>query len=662
MRRMVRVLVVFVACLTLSGLLPTIAVAADFINVDASAHTVAGVKAHAQSAWTSPGFLPCDKHVESSNTPGGSPAGNGSPTDPFRSLKRAIETAVAGDTVCVHAGTYQENHFVAKNSGTYDKPIQVIAYPGPVTIVPDPSNPTEANKPVFDFSDNERPIGYWGIDSFTIKRELNGVHYNSPPFQLQALKSATQTQAIGQPENAVHHIGIQNIIMRKGKGSAGILLRGRVHDVLMRNIRVEDFHRWALHSDRAVVEYSPPSTAYGRFDTHGIAIEGVRQIGENRPDPSPQDPQPAATMASVERISIEKSHFLNNGGDGVQCLGADPNEAAPTTSDPKDIDMVDNNIIANAAGTNATEEDGYDIKSCQNISIRGSKKPLDPANPENIAPTSSTMSGFTATYPGNDWGGTNNSDGAGIVLHQYARNVLIENNRIAGSCYGIKIGLTTKKVSNVVIRGNLFTDLALFQMQPNQQGSTAPTNTELLKCRGTAMQVTNVGHADIYHNTMQNISSTALQLGAGYDNGEDPNIPANVSKVPNNVDIWNNIMSLKDNRSITTPATVPGYWINMTRKDMLNIDSNYNLFWHPDNSENHFVRYPSRMTFSAWKTDAVEARDKSSLRGNPLFKDTNYFTDSSSPARDAGLTPAGAAACGPASPAKLDIGYVETCL
>ncbi len=660
MRKIAIGMITFVACVTLAGS-PGVVHAADFISVDASAHTVAGAKAYAQSAWTAPGFLPCDKYVASSNTPGGSPTGSGTIGDPIRSLKYAIETAQPGDTICVQAGTYQENHFVPKRSGTYDQPIQVIAQPGPVTIIPDPSNPTEANKSVFDFSDNERPIGYWGIDSFTIQRELNGVHYDAPPIQLAGLKSAAQQQQAGQPENAVHHLSIQNITMSGGKGSAGVLLRGRVHDVLMRNIKVQDFHRWTLHSDRTVASYSSVNDNYGRFDTHGIAIEGVKQPWQNYPASSPQDPQPAPTYASVERISIEKSHFLNNGGDGVQCLGADPYEAMPTQSDPKDIDMVDNKIVANATGTNATEEDGYDIKSCKNVSIRGSKKPLDPASPENISPSGSAMTGFTATYPANDWNyGSNNSDGAGIVLHQYARNILIENNRFSGSCYGIKVGLTTKKVNSVVVRGNLFTDLALFQMQPDQQHNQQPTAAELQKCRGIGMQITNVGHADIYNNTFNNISATGMQLAAGYESGEDPNVMADISKVPNNVDIWNNIISLKNNTHIISPTAVPGFWINMTRKDMRNIDSNYNLLWHPDNSENHFVRYPGRLTFSAWKSDPIEARDKNSLRSSPLFSDiTNYFTQTTSPARDTGVNLLKVPTCNPTS--KLDIGYVETC-
>jgi hypothetical protein len=366
-------------------------------------------------------------------------------------------------------------------------------------------------------------------------------------------------------------------------------------------------------------------------------------------------------LGSVERIRIERNNFLNNGGDGIQCLGAVADELAQSLSDPQHIDIVDNKVVANAVGTNATEEDGYDIKSCQNVSIRGTKKPLNPSNPENIAPAASTMTGFIATYPGNDWGGGNNSDGAAIVLHYYARNILIENNRISSSCYGIKAGLPSKKVQTLVVRGNLFTDLAVFAMQPDQQTGKAPTSAELLKCRGTGLQITNVGHADIYNNTFSNMPSTVLQLGSGYSTGEDPNVAAPVSTVPNNIDIWNNIMSLKDNRSVTTPQPLPGYWINMTRKDMPNIDSNYNLFWHPDNSENHLVRYPSRFTLSAWKIDPVESRDTNSLRGSPLFKtDTSdYFTQSMSPARDKGLNNLGYAVCGPTN--KLDIGYVETC-
>ncbi|HJQ09032.1 MAG TPA: right-handed parallel beta-helix repeat-containing protein [Candidatus Saccharimonadales bacterium] len=663
-----KILVLFIALiggLLLANVPAAIVGAVAYTSVDASAHSVAGAKAAPQTAWTAGGFLPCTKHVAPTGIYGGSTAGTGEPSNPYLSLKVAVESAEAGDTVCVRAGTYYENHIVPQKSGTPTDPIVVIAYPGPVTIAPNPNDPTGANLAVFDFNDNERPIGYWGIDSFTIEKSLNNVHYNGSPVVMQAHKSMTVVQQPGQPENAVHHITVQNIKMRNGKGAAGILLRGRVHDVLLRNITVENFHRWALHTNKNVVEYnSPPGTGttYGRFDTHGIAIEGVEQAGQNRPDPSPQDPSPAATPASVERILIEKSTFLNNGGDGLQCLGAANNEAYASPADPKDIDIVDNKIVANASGTNATEEDGYDIKSCQNVSIRGTKKPLNPNIPENIAPNQSTMTGFHATYPANDWGGGNNSDGAAIVLHQYARNILIENNRIANSCYGIKAGLTTKKVQGLVIRGNLFTDLALFTMQPDQQNNNTPTANELAKCRGTGLQITNVGHADIYNNTFSNAPSTVIQLAAGYELDEDPNIPANIGKVPNNVDIWNNIMALKDNRSITYPQTVPGYWINMTRKDMQNIDSNYNLFWHPDNSENHMVRYPTRYTLSAWKTDATESRDTNSLRGAPLFKTGNpdYFTESNSPARDNGFNNLGYPTCG--APGKLDIGYVETCL
>lgn len=636
---------------------------AAFINVDPSAHTLAGSQQAPHMAWTAEGFLPCNKYVVPTNKPGGFMLGTGDLNDPWQSIKMAMRNATAGQTVCVRAGVYQENHLVPKNTGTWEngviKDIVLVAYPGPVTIVPNTEESIEEiEKPVFDFEDTQGPIGFWGIDSFTIERGWNGVNYDGGGLRLQGLNN---------PGYGIHHIAFQNVVIRNGKAPSGVLLRGRVSDVLMRNVTVENFHRWVHKDNTKLVSYNPLEN-YRRFDSHGIAIEGTVQSLPNPIYRTPQQTDTTPTYASVERVSIEKSHFLNNGGDGIQCLGAAPNESAKSTSDPLNIDIVDNRVVANAPGTTAVEEDGYDIKSCQNVSIRGTKKILNPANPENIAPSASTMSGLISTYPANDLG-SNNSDGTGIILHYFARNVLIENNRISNSCNGIKVGLKPRptdpqwKVQNVVIRGNLINDLKLYEIQPNQQGTHAPTTEELKKCRGTGIQVTNANHVDIYHNTVQNISTAGIQLASGYEAGE----PGDTSGiVPNNVDIWNNVLSLKDQRAVTTPQRVPGYWINYTRSDMQNIDSNYNLLWHPDGSENHFGRYPSTsmVSWATWKSGS-DARDTHSLWNAPQFKTgADYFTLATSPARDTALNNIDPRAdiVHPACPVnKPDIGYVETC-
>ncbi len=601
--------------------------------------------------------FPCTKYVApvttSSGTPvpGGSRSGTGTSTDPWLSIKYAAEQATLGtngQTICIRAGVYQENHIVPKVSGTWGQPMAFLAQPGPVTIIPDPSNPEEAKQPVFDFTNDHMPeFGYWGVDSLTIDRSFNGIHYEGPAVRMQGLRVKDRVVPY---EEAAHHLIAQNLKIRNGKAGSGILIRGRVHDVLLRNIQVENQHRWmheVLTRDAqgnvtnqvlSDPQYTKTTDNHRRTDTHGISIEGYGQPTSNTPKPTAQDPG-TPTRASVERILVEKSTFRNVGGDGIQCIGVNDLAANPDLSDPKNIQLADNTVnnVITQGTTPAVTEDGYDIKSCQNVTIRG----------RNVrTASSSTINELKATLPGNDSYG-NNSDAAGIVVHYHARNILIESNRITNACWGIKVGRPDKKVRNVVIRGNLIADTHLNELQ----GVGAGTSLDHQRCRGRALQITNADDVDIYNNTLDNIQTTGIQLA-------DSGYSATAATVPQRVNIWNNIVSLKDNRAITTPATYPGHWIYLAQGSMSEIDSDYNLFWHPDNSTNHFFVPTTRQTLATWQASSSPQglRDPNSQRTNPSFvTGQDRFLAPGSVARNTALTTPGYNPCGTG----LDKGYVE---
>ena len=100
-------------------------------------------------------MVPCaaafaaDRHVALS----GNDASPGSQAQPWRTLAKAGASAVAGDTVFIHAGTYTNDWFAIKVSGTPTSPIVFTKYPSDpdgsvildATGVPQPSIPSSNN-------------------------------------------------------------------------------------------------------------------------------------------------------------------------------------------------------------------------------------------------------------------------------------------------------------------------------------------------------------------------------------------------------------------------------------------------------------------------------------------------------------------------------------
>ena len=61
--------------------------------------------------------------------PKGDDANAGTESQPWKTLQKAADTLVAGDTVRIKAGTYHER-VIPKNSGSPGKPITYAAFPG----------------------------------------------------------------------------------------------------------------------------------------------------------------------------------------------------------------------------------------------------------------------------------------------------------------------------------------------------------------------------------------------------------------------------------------------------------------------------------------------------------------------------------------------------
>lgn len=64
----------------------------------------------------------------------GNDAGPGTQSQPWRTIGKAARTATGGDTVYVRSGVYAEQVILSR-SGTQDKPIRFLAYPGETPII-----------------------------------------------------------------------------------------------------------------------------------------------------------------------------------------------------------------------------------------------------------------------------------------------------------------------------------------------------------------------------------------------------------------------------------------------------------------------------------------------------------------------------------------------
>jgi hypothetical protein len=532
-------------------------------SVSAGAQIPSGAFAFADKANPA-----CTHHVATT----GSDANSGtSATSAWRTLTHAVALLQAGQTACVHTGTYTTGTLDPAHRGTENAPIALVGAPG------------EARPVVRGVSDGTL-LRFGPRDAYWVVRGL-GLDKNQ--------RDGASVQVLGSPGSTsdpsagpAHHIAIRGNVIRDGKSGAAVLVRHAATDVLVEGNAIYGHHRWVSGSS---VAYSRLNSSYRRDDANAVNLEGT---------PS----------ARVARVQVRGNDLHHNGGDGIQCIGVD-DDSGPRSTDPADLDAVDNRIHQN-------EENAIDIKSCQRVSIRGSR------SPELAGPAAATkLYGYRPTDRSADRPG-NHSGGGAIVIHYFARGVEVKNTRIWDSCGGISIGRADKDgVKDVVVERTLIFGLV--------SGAN---------CAGIGVNLVLAQRVDMFHNTFADIPATAVRLAsdnAGAFSSTD-------------VDLMNNIAVVAGS----------GYWLDLYRARLSGFESDRNVFWSPDGSTSHMKLDFNRVSLASWRS--ATGQDASSRHGNPLFVAqptmNDYYTRPASPARDAALNVVGAAFCGTAP----DIGFRES--
>ncbi|UXI70273.1 discoidin domain-containing protein [Tahibacter amnicola] len=334
-------------------------------------------------------------------------------------------------------------------------------------------------------------------------------------------------------------------------------------------------------------------------DSHGIIVP------ESSPAPA--------------RILIRRNVIHDNGGDGFQCEGYSSPDAATT---PRDITLEDNHYYTSPANFGRVEQ-AVDIKSCRQVTIRGSIPP-DADRPGVAA---NYMHGFR------EKAGTVAKAGSAMVVHYNARDVLIENTRISDSCNALGVGRggdSSTLTTNVVFRRNVVHDL--FKNTPS--GS---------RCLGYGISLNRVDNVDVYHNTFDRIPATAF-YATNYNPGGTPN---------RNIDFWNNIVrDASPWISVPTSASVLQGFV-----------SDKNLYWNRSGQQAGIRVNGAAKTLAQWRTYSNSAHtlvaDPAGLVQDPLFVDApaehDYQLQANSPARNIALNNTGATF----SDAGPDIGFRE---
>jgi len=447
------------------------------------------------------------------------------------------------------------------NSGTYDEPGASAANSGtetaPIVLKRTPGSPS---RPVIRLNRASPMLridrGYWIVDG--LEFDLN--------------RQQTTGLAFGAPG---HHIALRNSYVHDDARGAAI------------DIRADD-----------------------------VSIEGSEIANNFHHDPA-QDSHGIHVFGQAMRVLIRGNRVHDNGGDGVQCAD-EPDEGTPSDGQiPRDVTIEDNRFWTSPANQGRVEQ-AIDIKSCHQVSIRGSVPP--DVNDPNAA--NQKFYGFKSTASAAGGSGA-------MVIHLRARNVLVEHNRIWDSCHGIAIGRhdTTLGVpENVVVRRNLMFDLKAI-------GGA---------CSGRGVAIQRVSSADIYHNTLDRLEGSGLRFKHGTGTpGRSPN-----------VDFFNNIV--RNARSFMEIATgeIDGF------------ASDHNLYWSSDGNQSRFdIGGPQDL--GSWQAKQngtnVLVADANSRVADPLFipgagTTDDYYTQVASPARDRALDNTGAAHAGVGP----DVGFRET--
>jgi acid phosphatase type 7 len=339
---------------------------------------------------------------------------------PWKTIGKAAGTLrVDGLQVAYVHGGTYNERVTTGNSGSATVPLWLLEAPGESAVI---KGDGSSSNPFVRIT---KP--YWVVDGFEI--DAGGSQNHAIRFQTDS--------ALGFDAS---HVVIRNVEVHHGTGPAAVVFQG-ASDAALLNSKVHDYK-------------------FGSNDSHGVAV-----------------------LRGSKRILVKGNDSWGNDGDDVQCADAD---AVSSADDPVDITIEGNrygNTHPGGAPRPSTRENAVDIKTCDNVTVRGNK-----------------MFGFRPSpipCPGNC-----SPHGDAVVIHENASRILMEGNRIWNGGRGVSIGGSNGTLGPIVFRRNLIFDMAT--------GTGLSTDTV---GSGNGIRISFAPDAEIYQNTFYNLRGTAIAVG-----------------------------------------------------------------------------------------------------------------------------------------------------
>ncbi|NIM95214.1 MAG: hypothetical protein GTO18_16070 [Anaerolineales bacterium] len=388
-------------------------------------------------------------------------------------LRDAFEQLSAGDTLIIHQGVYY-NPWLTFDS-TSGK-INGRGEPGnPITIRNYPGEEVVFKGKTLGFRDTS----YWMIEGIT--------------FDYMSGKMSTSLglhTALGQSQT----IETSNITIRNSSFincSAPPIHINYARDILIEDNHFENCRKRSVGSDLSAIDI--------KYIGHDITIIGntFNDIGS--------DPVHLGAQSYKSGTNIYNIYILNN-----EFRVLRPYQYRDTSGN---VPPGDETKFSNVG------ENAIDIKKvCPNggeIVVRGN-----------------TMHGFRPTARDQDVSG--DSSGAAIVIHNDARNVIVEQNRIFDSTGGIVVAKGSDGtenwqdagVDNITIRNNLISDIVSFPgYEPDQYHAR----------EGRVLKIGRIKGAKVYNNTFVNNPDAKVMYMYSFSYGGSSYLAVINLQIKNNV-------------------------------------------------------------------------------------------------------------------------------
>jgi hypothetical protein len=147
----------------------------------------------------------------------GSDSNSGTEASPWRTVKNAVDTMLAGDTTFVRGGTYNEGYIWFKRSGTEASPIRLLNYPGesPKIQWSDMTVATNRIELLASPGGITTPVSDIVIEGFEITGGQNGIKLNAA-LRVTIRKNYIHHNGHGIIGNGFHVLITQNRIYHNG--------------------------------------------------------------------------------------------------------------------------------------------------------------------------------------------------------------------------------------------------------------------------------------------------------------------------------------------------------------------------------------------------------------------------------------------------------------